>query len=98
MITDDYNLIQAESLAGTGYTFSEKVAILKEKIDARAGVDVYDSEPIQNDCPLVGLRNVLLTPHIAGATHETKGRGRAITNVNIKRVLQGETPINIVNQ
>jgi glyoxylate reductase len=62
-----------------------------------AGIDVYDPEPIQHDCPLIGLRNVILTPHIAGATHETKGRGRAITNMNMKRILKGKTPINIVN-
>jgi phosphoglycerate dehydrogenase-like enzyme len=62
-----------------------------------AGVDVFDPEPIQPYCPLIGLDNVLLTPHIAGATYETKGRGRAITNINMKRVIEGKTPINIVN-
>ena len=62
-----------------------------------AGVDVYDPEPIKPGNPLIGLENVILTPHVAGRTTESKVRSLKICFENIARVIRGETPINIVN-
>jgi lactate dehydrogenase-like 2-hydroxyacid dehydrogenase len=44
-------------------------AALRENRIAGAGVDVYESEPKRPE-PLVGLDNVLLTPHMAGWSPE----------------------------
>lgn len=44
-------------------------AALREGRLAAAGLDVYESEPKRPE-PLVGLRNVVLTPHIAGRSPE----------------------------
>jgi lactate dehydrogenase-like 2-hydroxyacid dehydrogenase len=44
-------------------------AALREKRIAGAGLDVYESEPRRPE-PLIGLDNVLLTPHMAGWSPE----------------------------
>jgi lactate dehydrogenase-like 2-hydroxyacid dehydrogenase len=44
-------------------------AALRENRIAGAGLDVYESEPKRPE-PLIGLDNVLLTPHMAGWSPE----------------------------
>jgi len=62
-------------------------------------VDVYSREPPGLDHPLLKLRgvNLILTPHIAGATTESRIRIIEVTIENVVRVLRGEKPINVVN-
>lgn len=64
-----------------------------------AAVDVYSREPPGPDHPLLNLgeANVILTPHIAGATTDARSRIIQVTIENIVRVLKGEKPINVVN-
>lgn len=38
---------------------------------AAAGLDVFESEPLVRDSPLLKFDNVLLTSHMAGITYET---------------------------
>ena len=44
---------------------------LKEKWIAGAALDIYDTEPINPQHPLLELGNVTFTPHIAGSSRET---------------------------
>jgi lactate dehydrogenase-like 2-hydroxyacid dehydrogenase len=65
------------------------------------GADVVSSKLVDSrsypDSPLVGLENVVLTPHNAGPTKEAVARSRRQYMENIQRCIQGEPPLFIVN-
>ncbi|HEX7513833.1 MAG TPA: phosphoglycerate dehydrogenase, partial [Candidatus Methylomirabilis sp.] len=61
------------------------VECLREKRIARAGLDVFEAEPLPAGHPLLGLPNVLLTPHAAGMTPEVIQNGLAMAVDNIER-------------
>ena len=69
-------------------------ALLADRI-AGAGLDVFESEPLPADSPLVGLSNVVLTPHSAGITPEATEAGLALAIENVFSFLAGR-PTNIV--
>jgi phosphoglycerate dehydrogenase-like enzyme len=54
------------------------------------GLDVFDPEPLPTDSPLRGLRNVYLSPHIAGPTVEGHRRCGQFGLENIQRYLRGQ--------
>jgi glyoxylate reductase len=62
-----------------------------------AALDVYSQEPIPADHPLLGLENVILTPHIAGATNEVRERVVRIAVANLVQVLQSRAPQHVLN-
>jgi phosphoglycerate dehydrogenase-like enzyme len=55
----------------------------------RAGLDVFDVEPQPADSPFLGLPNVLVTPHEAGATVEARHRQGQITVDEVERFVAG---------
>jgi phosphoglycerate dehydrogenase-like enzyme len=63
-----------------------------------AGLDVYPEEPMPVDHALGALPNVLLTPHIGGATAQAKRNIFMNSVSNISRVLNGEAPLHVVNR
>jgi phosphoglycerate dehydrogenase-like enzyme len=64
---------------------------------AGASLDVFEGHPLPENSRLRSLNNVVLTPHIGGATSETVHRqSRMITN-DILLVLRGEQPVHLVN-
>lgn len=60
---------------------------------AGAALDVFATEPPGPDNPLVGLDNVLATPHSAGQTGDGLRRMGEVTAENALRVLRGEQPL-----
>lgn len=63
---------------------------------AGAAVDVVSAEPIHADNPLLGARNLIITPHIAWAALEPRQRIMKTTADNVAAFIAGQ-PINVVN-
>ena len=61
-----------------------------------AGLDVWWQEPADPADPLLALRNVLLTPHIAADTTESETRLAELTAENVRRIARGEAPRYVV--
>lgn len=72
------------------------VEALKSGIIKGAALDVFENEP-EAAPGLKGLDNVVLTPHIASATEETRAQMAVMAAENIKTVLAGKAAPNRVN-
>ncbi|MBI5580407.1 MAG: hydroxyacid dehydrogenase [Deltaproteobacteria bacterium] len=64
---------------------------------AGAAIDVYEKEPPRKDNPLIGMSNVLLTPHNASQTRECMIRMALHAAQGIDEVLAGKRPTWPVN-
>ncbi|MFI0471638.1 2-hydroxyacid dehydrogenase [Halomonas sp. HMF6819] len=62
-----------------------------------AGLDVFAKEPLPADSPLTSMANVVTTPHIGSATHETREAMSQLAVANLIGALTGEGPLNAVN-
>ena len=74
------------------------VAALRAGRPGGAALDVTDPEPLPLDHPLYSFPNVLITPHIASASHATRARMAEMAAANIIAVLAGREPPNAVNR
>jgi glyoxylate reductase len=71
---------------------------LKENRIGGAGLDVFEREPLPSDSPLLKLENVVLIPHVASATVETRDRMAILAAQNIVDVLSGRLPRALLNR
>ncbi len=62
-----------------------------------AGLDHFVGEWLPADHPLVGMPNVVLTPHIGGATWNTEARQALMVADDLEAILSGGRPTHIVN-
>ena len=69
---------------------------LSEKRIAGAAIDVLETEPPRKDHPLIGLDNVIFSPHIGGSAREATSRGERGAAEEVMRVLEGKRPLNPV--
>ena len=72
------------------------IRTLKDKKIGGAALDVFPEEPLSRDSPLWKFSNVILSPHIAGASHHYDQRAVALFAENLRRFLAGETLYNQV--
>jgi lactate dehydrogenase-like 2-hydroxyacid dehydrogenase len=84
--------------AARGPLVDEKalVAALRERVIWGAGLDVFEDEP-RLAPGLAELDNVVIVPHIASATTQTRLAMGKIATDNVIRVLKGEAPLNCIN-
>ena len=70
---------------------------LKQKQIKGAAVDVVEVEPIPEDDPILALDNILITPHIGGATKATREKMCILAAQNMAAALKGEPMPTCVN-
>lgn len=70
---------------------------LKAKTIAGAGLDVWSKEPPPPEHPLLAFDNVIVSPHTAGVTVETRAHMGRIAAAQVLDALDGKRPPRIVN-
>ncbi|WP_292447831.1 hydroxyacid dehydrogenase [Methylibium sp.] len=73
------------------------IAALRGGRLASAALDVFETQPLTPQHPLLALDNVLLTPHVAGLTAQSMARMSQGTAEEVLRLLAGDRPVNLVN-
>ena len=73
------------------------VAALQSGKLSGAGLDHFDGEKLPKDHPLLTMDNVVLTPHIGGATYDTEINHSAMIAADIEAILTGGSPAHCVN-
>jgi D-3-phosphoglycerate dehydrogenase len=73
------------------------VAALQAGKLAGAGLDHFEGEHLPTDHPLVAMGNVVLTPHIGGATYDTEANHSKLIADGLATLLAGGKPDNLVN-
>lgn len=107
---DTVGLISAERIArmrpGSVYVNTARAALhdLDALTDALASgqlaavaLDHFDGEHLPVDHPLIGMANVVLTPHIGGATFDTEANHSMLMATGLEALLAGGVPTNIAN-
>ncbi|REG51029.1 phosphoglycerate dehydrogenase-like enzyme [Paraburkholderia sp. BL6669N2] len=61
---------------------------------AAAGLDVFATEPVAENNPLLGLPNVIATPHVAWLTPQTLARSIDVLVENCRRLKEGKALLN----
>jgi glyoxylate reductase len=72
------------------------VEALRQGTIAAAGLDVYENEPSLNP-GFLALKNVVLAPHIASATSDTRRNMALLAARNLIAALTGARPPNLLN-
>lgn len=74
------------------------VRALREHWISGAGLDVFEHEPLPTDSPLYDLDNVIVTPHVSGASPHYMNRAVPVFCENLKAYLRGEPLRNLVDK
>jgi lactate dehydrogenase-like 2-hydroxyacid dehydrogenase len=73
------------------------IEALKDGTIAGAALDVFEVEPIPADDPIFSAPNLLMAPHMATATHETRQAMCELAGRNLIAAVTGGTPEAMVN-
>jgi len=73
------------------------IDVLKRHAIAGAALDVYNSEPLDPDSGLIGLDNVLLTPHIGGQTEDAIPKAPRLLMKEVDKIIENNITERIAN-
>jgi D-3-phosphoglycerate dehydrogenase len=73
------------------------IRALRDKRLAGASLDVWEDEPLPPDSPLLGMDNVIATPHAAYFSSPAVAQIPRRCGEEVARVLTKERPLNVVN-
>jgi D-3-phosphoglycerate dehydrogenase len=73
------------------------VAALQSGKVSAAGLDHFAGEMLATDHPLVSMPNVVLTPHIGGATYDTEARQAGMIAGDLELLFSGQRPRFVIN-
>ncbi|MGC8660762.1 MAG: NAD(P)-dependent oxidoreductase [Desulfomonilaceae bacterium] len=76
---------------------NDLIFALNNHLISGAGLDVFATEPVDVDHPLLSMENVLATPHIAGVTEQNYLAIGELVKENILKVARGDMPNYCVN-
>lgn len=65
---------------------------------AGAGLDVTAQEPCDPNDPLLKVDGIVVTPHYAGGSRDSRVRGRQYVYDNVARYFRGDTPERLVTE
>lgn len=77
---------------------ADLTAALQSGLIAGAGLDVFETEPLPAEHPLWRMENVILTPHVAGASPRIAERHLATLLENARRFVADEPLLNVVDK
>ncbi|MDR7545421.1 MAG: D-2-hydroxyacid dehydrogenase [Armatimonadota bacterium] len=84
---------------GRGPVVQEAALIdaLRRGLIAGAGLDVFEREPLPADSPLYDIENVIITPHVSGASRTYYDRAVPLFCENLRRYLDARPLLNVVD-
>jgi phosphoglycerate dehydrogenase-like enzyme len=83
-----------------GGVVDEKALIeaLRSGTIAGAALDVFEREPVEAENPLLKMKNVVLAPHLASGSIESRTAMAVLAANNLVAGLSGQTPANLINR
>jgi len=101
--TDQFNLMKDSAIVintSRGPLVDQQAlyTALKEGQINSAGIDVYETEPVEKDCPLFELDNVVLTDHAGWYSEDSQIELQTKAARNVAQALGGEVVKNLINK
>jgi D-3-phosphoglycerate dehydrogenase len=85
----DALVVRLSRLTADDFARARKLKVVSKQ---GAGLDVFETEPPTVANPLIGLPNVVATPHAAGGTRENQERSSRLVAQQLLDVLEGREP------